>query len=235
MRIDEGSYFDKPVGNNKTFRNLMERFMNEHAPKVGINTRKGYATYLKHLSSFFGDTNLMSISPKAISRYKVLRMDKGLRPATINRELSMLSTAFNLAINEWEWIKDNPVSRVTKEKENNQRDKWLTMDEERRLLENAPEWLSEIIIFALNTGLRQDELLSLEWCRVNHLRKTILIQKTKNGSPKTVPLNKTALAILEGRSVVKSVKNDLVFFNSNGKKVINFNLIRAFKRTAKNA
>ena len=235
LEILEGSYFDKPVGNNKTFRDLMERFMKEHAPKVRTNTRKSYSTYLKHLSSFFGDTNLMSISPKAISRYKVLRMNNGLKPATINRELSMLSTAFNLAIREWEWIKDNPVSRVTKEKENNQRDKWLTVDEERRLLESAPEWLSEIIIFALNTGLRQDELLSLEWCRVNHLRKTILIQKTKNGNPKTIPLNKTALNILEGRSVVKSVKNDLVFFNSNGKKVINFNLIRAFRRIVKKA
>ncbi len=150
--VIEGSYFEKPIGHNKTFRDLMERFVKEHAPKVGINTRKGYSTYLKHLSNFFGDTNLMSISPKAISRYKVLRMDKGLKPATINRELSMLSTAFNLAINEWEWIKDNPVSRVTKEKENNQRDKWLTVDEERRLLENAPEWLREIIIFALKTS-----------------------------------------------------------------------------------
>ena len=49
----------------------------------------------------------------------------------------------------------------------------------------------EIVSFALNTGLRQGELFSLEWNRVNLFRKTILIQKTKNGKPKTVPLNRS--------------------------------------------
>lgn len=76
------------------------------------------------------------------------------------------------------------------EKENNERDRWLTEDEEGRLLENSPEWLREIVVFALNTGLRQGELLSLEWNRVKLFRRTILIQKTKNGKPKTVPLKR---------------------------------------------
>ena len=54
--------------------------------------------------------------------------------------------------------------------------------------------------------------------RVNLFRKTILIQNTKNGKPKTLPLNKIALDVLSQRSNVKSIKNDLVFFNRNGKK-----------------
>ncbi len=53
-----------------------------------------------------------------------------------------------------------PVSRVPREKEDNEIDRWLTKDEEKRLLESSPEWLREIIVFALNTGLRQGELLS---------------------------------------------------------------------------
>ncbi len=165
---------------------------------------------------------------KAISKYKVLRRNEGVKPATINKELAMLSKAFNLAVKEWEWLKDNPVSRVPKEKENNERDRWLTEDEERRLLKNSFQWLKEIIVFALNTGLRQDELLSLEWSRVNLSRKTILIQKTKNGKPKTLPLNKIALGVLEQRSKVKSIKNDFVFFNRNGKKINPNNLRTCF-------
>ncbi len=48
-----------------------------------------------------------------------------------------------LAVKEWEWLKDNPVSRVQKERENNEVDRWLTEYEERRLLGNRPDWLRE--------------------------------------------------------------------------------------------
>lgn len=52
------------------------------------------------------------------------------------------------------------LSFMPYEKENNERDRWLAEDEEERLLENSPEWLREILVFALNTGLRQGGLLS---------------------------------------------------------------------------
>ncbi len=217
--IVEGNYFEKLIGQNKTFRDLMDKFMKEYAPKVSSNMKRSYTTSLKHLNPFFGGSNLLSISPKMISRYKVLRNDEGAAPASVNRELSMLSKAFNLSVREWEWLKDNPASRVPKDKENNERDRWLTKDEEKKILDISPEWLRDIIIFALNTGLRLQELLSLEWSRVNLLRRTILIQETKNGNPKTLPLNKIALDVLNQRSKVKSIKNDYVFFNSNGKKI----------------
>ena len=63
------------------------------------------------------------------------------------------------------------------------------------LLDNCPEWLREMMLFALHTGLRQEELLSLEWSRVNLLLKTILLTDTKNGNPITLPLNKIALGV----------------------------------------
>ena len=217
--IVEGTYFEKLIGRNKTFKDMMDKFLKVHAPKVSSNMQRSYTTSLKHLNPFFGESNLLSISPKMVSRYKVLRNDEGAAPASVNRELSMLSKAFNLAIKEWEWPKDNSASNVPKEKENNERDRWLTKDEEKEILENSPEWLRDIIIFALNTGLRLQEFLSLEWSRVNLVRRTILIKETKNGNPKTLPLNKIALDVLNQRSKVKSIKNDYVFFNSNGKKI----------------
>ena len=61
-------------------------------------------------------------------------------------------------------------------------------------------------------------------------RKTILIQKTKNGKPKTLPLNKFALDVLNRRSKMKSIKNDLVFFNKNGRKIHVSNLRKSFYR-----
>ncbi len=226
--IVEGHYFEKTIGQNKTFKQLMEKFVKEHAPKVSSSMQRSYTSSLKHLIPFFGDSNLLSISPKIISRYKVLRRDEGAKPATVNRELAMFSKAFTLAVEEWEWLDHKPFNKVPREIENNERDRWLSKDEEKRLIENSPQWLREIVIFNLNSGLRQHELIDLEWSRVNLFRKTILIQNTKNGRPRTIPLNKIALGILVERSNVKSIKNDLVFFNRNGKKINPHNLRTSF-------
>ena len=131
----------------------------------------------------------------------------------------MFSKAFNLAVREWEWVKENPVSRVCKDKENNERDRWLSVDEEKRLFENSPQWLKGIILFALHTGLRRDELLLLTWDRVDLFRKIIIIQESKNGKPRTIPLTQTALDILTERSKVINLKSGLVFPNSKGEEI----------------
>ncbi|MCG3775467.1 MAG: hypothetical protein JW395_2307 [Nitrospira sp.] len=81
--------------------------------------------------------------------YKNQRYTDGVKPATMNRELATLKKAFNLARREWEWCTDNPVCRVSMEKENNSRDRWLTVEEEQRLLAAAAPWLQELVVFAI--------------------------------------------------------------------------------------
>ncbi len=44
----EGSYFEKLVGSKKTFKDMMNKFMIEHAPKVSSGTQISYATSLSH-------------------------------------------------------------------------------------------------------------------------------------------------------------------------------------------
>jgi site-specific recombinase XerD len=233
--IVKGKYYEKPIGSNKTFKDLMEKFMQEHAPMQSRNTQVSYNTSLNHLRPFFGETFLTAITPKMISRYQVLRRNEKAMPASINCERAVLSMAFTFAVKSLEWVEVNPVLKVEKLKENNQRERWLSEDEERRLLDNSPEWLRGLIILALNTGLRQSEQLSLEWQRVDLFRKTILIKETKNGKPKTLPLNRTALNILSQRSKLKSIKNDYVFFDAKGNKIIAIYLRRAFNRVTEKA
>src|SRR3990167_8334814 len=93
----EGKYFDKHEGERRTFKEMADRFIKEHAPKVSRNMQKSYTTSAKHLLSFFGDLSLLAITPKKINDYKVLRKNQGKKPATINKELAMLSKAFCLA------------------------------------------------------------------------------------------------------------------------------------------
>lgn len=233
--IIEGRYFEKYIGENKTFKGMMDKFMLEHAPTVSIKTQISYSASLKHLLPYFGDSKLLAVTPKMLYEYKILRKNQDAKPATINRELAMMSKAFNVAMKEWEWIENNPMTKVPKEKEDNERDRWLTEDEEKRLLDNSALWLRDIIIFDLNTGLRMGELLFLQWNRVNLFRKTIIIQESKNGKPRTIPLTQKAVDILTEKSRIRNIKNDLVLTSSVGTRIDCDNLRRAFKKALKKA
>jgi|TARA_Y100000294_G_scaffold36327_1_gene31823 integrase len=106
----------------------------------------------------------------------------------------------------------------------------LSKDEEKKLLDNSPEWTKQIIIFSLNTGLRLGELTGLEWSRVNIFNKTILIDNSKNGEQRTIPLNKYALDVVKQRLRVKSLKYDYVFINRYSWKINPNSLRDAFRK-----
>lgn len=177
----------------------------------------------------------MRLFNRVIYGYKVGRRKEGAAPKTINNELVLMHHAYNLAMKEWEWVSDNPVSKVSKEKVNNEIIRWLTPDEERRLLGASPNWLKEIIVFALNTGLRQGEILELIWNQVDLSKKTFTILEQKNKGKDTLPLNKTAMEILIVKDKVRSIKNSLVFYNGNGNRIDKSNLSRAFRSVVKKA
>lgn len=88
-----------------------------------------------------------------------------------------------VAIREWEWLRDNPVSRLSFSVGNkNARDRWLSDEEEKDLMKAAtnPWWLRNFLIVALHTGMRKGEILNLKWKNVDFKRKTVAVVKSKN-------------------------------------------------------
>lgn len=154
---------------------------------------------------------MADITPKLIVEYKSSRYEAGLKPASINRELATLKKAFNLAVKEWEWCRENPVSRVSMERENNTRDRWLSVEEEGRLLPHCTAWLHDLVTFALHTGMRMDEILELTWRGVDFNRRTVAVVRSKNGERRTIPINETVLSVLRQKSKVQSLRTELVF------------------------
>ncbi len=228
-QIAEGKWFDRPIGAQKSVSELLEKYMKEHsarnkAPKSHIRDRSLGA----HLNSCFGNLVLTELSPRLISGYKVRRRDEGAAPNTVNNELRLLGHAFNLAVKEWEWVGSNPVSKVSKERVNNRIERWLTHEEEESLLAASPQWLREVVIFAVNTGLRQAEILDLTWDRVDLFRRTLTILEQKNRGKDTLPVNSHAIDILKARSKVRSMRSNHVFFNREGNRIDAANLLRAF-------
>jgi len=227
--IAEGKWFEKLPGEDYTFWDLMDKYLEEYSAvnkaKSSHLRDKGIA---KHLREYFGNIILNNITSRQISEYKVKRRKDGVSPGTINYELTVMSHAFNITMREWGWVENNPVSQVKKENVNNTIERWLTLDEEKKLLLASPKWLQEIIVFAINTGLRESEILDMKWSQVDFDRRTILILEQKNRSVDTLPLNETALNVLLDKNKSEHTATGLVFSNPNNERIGTSHLIKSF-------
>src|SRR5437870_1393297 len=232
-QIVEGRVFETLEERTRTFDELMERYLTEHAAKK--SEPRHYHGYAKNLTAFFGGRTLVEITPKLIADYKALRYAAGLKPASINRELASLKKAFNLAVREWEWCRDNPVSRVSMERENNQRDRWLTVEEETRLLLACAPWLHDLVTFALHTGMRMGEILELTWRGADFSRRTVMVFRSKNGERRTIPVNQTVLTVLKEKAKVRSLKTDVVFCSKVFTPIESGHLRRSFRLALRKA
>ncbi len=229
--IIEGRYFEKKEDAKHTFSDMMTRFMREQAVNREISTQRRYKGALSNLDGYFHSMTLEEITPKVITAYIEKRRLEGATPATRNREVSLLSTAFNVAVKQWEWCQENPCSKISKEPENNIIDRWLTREEEEWLLTSSMRHLGgqlrEIIILVLNTGLRLSEIINLKWKDIDFPRKILIVSKTKNKVPKQVPLNKIAYELLLIKSKTVNITG-YVFCTAKGTQIMPRNLQREF-------
>jgi integrase len=118
-------------------------------------------------------------------------------PSTANRTISLIRAILRRAANEWEWIDKAPMVRTYPEPK--RRVRWLTPEQLKTLLAELPEHQREAAIFAVSTGLRQANVLGLEWSQVNLEGKTLWIHadQAKGGRDIHVSLNETAFAVLK--------------------------------------
>lgn len=227
--IAEGKWFERLPGEDKTFREMIGKYLNDYSAKNKAPTsHKRDKSLADHLINSFGDLTLLEITPNVVSDYKVLRRDEGAAPKTVNNELGLMAHAFNLAIRQWQWVKENPVSQVSKEKFNNLIERWLTFEEEEKLLAASIEWIRPILMLGIETGLRQGELLNLQWQHVDLFKRTLTVLEQKNKAVDTLPLNQRAIEILKVRAKVRHIRSDFIFYNGSGKRIDARDLLRAF-------
>ncbi len=224
--ITEGKWFPNEA-RKRTFDELKERYMAEHsrinkAPKTAIRDEGAF----KCLSKVFGELVLSDITSGRISDYKSQRIKDGVKSATILRELAILRHAINLAI-QWEWMEANPFSKIKLIQPNNKVERWITLEEEKLLLDSSTPWLREIIILAINTGMRQDEILSLQWSQIDLFRRVVCLLITKNKEKRTIPLNQTVIDLLKSKNRVRHISGYL-FPSQAGTKLDASNLLKYF-------
>jgi integrase len=118
-------------------------------------------------------------------------------------ELLLLATMkhmFTKAV-EWDMVEEEALKKIRKVKfleENNRRLRYLSIEECAGLVNACESHLRPIVITAMNTGMRRGEILSLTWDRVDLKHGFILLDRTKNGERREIPVNDTLRATLQG-------------------------------------
>lgn len=189
--IVEGSFFESAKRKKITFEEMTAKYLKEHEKQRDRRT-------VKYLKKYFSGYKLSQITSSVIAEYKASRLKK-VKPATVYQELALMRRMFNVAIREWEWLKDNPVSKISfSVGTTNARDRWLSDDEEESLMKAAtsPWWFRNFLVVALHTGMRRGEILNLLWKHVDLKRRIITVVKSKNGEKRTIPMSNTLYQIL---------------------------------------
>lgn len=219
--IREGRHFKTAISKRKTLSDLINRYCAEVLPTKpkSINAQ---GRQLRWWDQQLGDYSLAEISPVVIGEKRdLLLRDKS--PATVVRYLAALSHSFTIAVNEWEWVDLNPVSKVRKPKEPRGRVRYLKPQERKKLLkicsESKSRHLYPVVVLALSTGMRQSEILNLTWSDLDFRRQRITLENTKNGEIRVVPLVGHAKETLQQLSKVRRIDTDLIFHSDRNPQV----------------
>jgi len=155
-------------------------------------TNKADSTYkrewevIKHLKTCFGNVSLSKLDNKSIEDFKSIRMNQGLAPSSLNRELTVLSDMLKKAV-AWNYIERVPSFSILKPP--TRPPKFLSVDQLKRLLECSTPWLRPILIVLRNTGMRIGEVLGLKFPDIDLENKVILIRSRKTKNFRIVPIN----------------------------------------------
>ncbi|RWR09822.1 tyrosine-type recombinase/integrase [Paenirhodobacter populi] len=125
-------------------------------------------------------------------------------PASVIREMQLMSSVLNVAVKEWRLISANPISDISRPKKPVSRDRLPTDDELKRLAHSAGSDLTHATArayhafrFALETAMRAGEIAGLTRDRIDMENRVARLEHTKNGRPRDVPLSSEAVRLLK--------------------------------------
>ncbi len=187
-----------------------------------------------HFTRFFGDRKLSDITAVDIDVYKQRRLTEGVKQNTVARELVVIRNLFYHAASRNKFFGKNPVSQSGIPSVNDKKERVLTTEEERRLLDVCPKYLKDAIQLALNTGMRRGEILGLRWDWIDFNENLITLPQTntKNQEMRKVPVNQLIRKILLERKLL-SGGSDFVFPSEESRTGHIYWLNRSFKRACR--
>ncbi len=196
--MDRGLFVSRKEAENTTLSEALDRYEREISSKKRSSDQDGI--YVRHWKKTgLAARNLASIQGKDLAAWRDERL-LAVKPATVDRELRIISHLFTIAVKEWGMAGlVNPVAQIRKPKLPPGRDRRLLPGELEKILANTESpHLSDIVRFALETAMRRGEIAGMTWEMVDLKKRTVTLPETKNGEKRIVPLSAEAIRILSG-------------------------------------
>ncbi len=221
-QIDRGIFVPREEAEKTSLAEALERYLREVTPGKKGAYQESYLVKA-WLKDPLASRMLAALRSSDFAAWRDARLAEGLSQQTVRHKLNLISGVFTTAAQEWGIPVANPIANIRKPAVARARDRRLTGDEEKCLLDaiasagakdkegndRSNPWIGPVVRFALETGMRQGEILGLEWRHVDLKRCTAHLPETKNGTARTVPLSSTALAVLG--AIPRPIKGGKVF------------------------
>ena len=223
--MDRGVFVSRAEAESTTLHEALDRYQREVTPrKKGADVEVYRIKALQALP--LSSRTLAGIRGAEVAKFRDNELARGLAPSTVMKGLALLSHLFEIARKEWGIEVDNPVKKISKPKVDNARERRLSADETRYLLaaldepgdavktldgDRRNEWTPKIARWAIETAMRQGEILALDWQHVDLDKRTAHLPETKNGTTRTVPLSTAAVALIQPAGNVKRLRRGKVF------------------------
>jgi len=206
--IREDKFFPEKLKRKREmlFEDMAKLFLEDHS-RPNKRTYQDDIYRVRRLIHAFRGKALSEISIQDIERFKG-RLASEVSPATVNRHLTLLKTLFNKAV-QWGKTEVNPAKGVKLFRENNQRVRFLSEDEEMKLEAVFPSKYWHLVEFAIHTGMRKGEMFNLRWTDINFQTSVITIPRSKSGEMRHIPMNDRVVEILRG--LPSRMKSEWVF------------------------
>lgn len=256
--IREGRHFKTTEGKRRTFADMVDRYIEtvvpfRHQKPLAKNAICCHLGWWKEMLGPYALADItpakiaelrdqLMVSPTSDSFGRPLTKEEGKArktksPSTVVRYLASLSVMYTTAINEWGWVEQNPAKKVKRPTEPRGRVRFLSDDERMALLEacKASEncYLYPIVVFALSTGARQGEVLSITWKQVDFERNVVRLENTKNNERRALPLVGYAYDLLKELYATRRSDTQLVFPRPDGKRHVS--IVKKWKRAVAEA
>jgi integrase len=213
LEMDRGRWTDSTAAEKVTLGDLLVRYEQEVSVK-----KKGAAQEASRIAFWkahkLSKRSLASIKSVDFAKFVSERQAGGAAAATIRNDLAVISNLYSVANKRWGISIANPASGRVLDlpRENNARDRRFERDEETRLFAALADpgdavkaeagdrrniWILPMVRLAIETAMRQGELLSIDWKHVDLMRRVIHLPDTKNGTSRDVPLSSAAVAVLD--------------------------------------
>jgi integrase len=194
---------DTRLAEKTTLGELLTRYRDHVSPtKRSAHTEKSRINAMVRRS--ITHRTLAKLTSADIATYRDERL-KDAVPATVVRELNTISHAIETALREWGlWLPRNPAIMVRRPTVPQGRKRRLEDGEEERLLvacdRGRTPLLKQLVVLAIETGMRRGELLGLRWEHVHLAKRIVHLPITKNGESRDIPLSRRATDTLTALS-----------------------------------